>query len=112
MYETVLAQVEAQLVPLLISVVGGGTIVPLAYRALGAHRTRHVDDQRASAQVEEIAAHAAREAVEATRGALEILRAQLADGHEEIAALRTQREEDREEIKRLRTRIRELSAAP
>lgn len=111
-YDTILAEVEAQFVPLLISVFGGGTIVPLIYRWWGARRTRDIDDQRATAQVEEIAAHAAREAVEATRAAMYVLRRQLADGHDEIDALRQQHGEDREEIKRLRARVRELSPPP
>lgn len=103
---------ETQLVPLLISVIGGGTIVPLAVRAWSARRTRKADAVRSNAQVEAIAAHAAVEAVEATRGATAILRAQIADGREEITALRAERAEEREEIKRLRARIRELTPPP
>lgn len=89
--------------------VGGGTIVPLVYRIYTSHKNRDTDGRRSTAKVEEIATHAAREAVEATRGAMEVLRAQLADGHDEIEALRAQRTEDRAEINRLRARIRELN---
>lgn len=72
----------------LISVIGGGTIVPLLWGWWQRRKPEAVE--RADAKEDERAARAAREAVEAVRGVL--------------AELRTERDADRREIAELRAR--------
>lgn len=94
----------------LISMVCGGTIVPLIYTAVVRYKGRTQDDKRAAAKIEEISSHAAREAVEATKGALEILREQLHDGHSAIALLERERIADRQKISSLEAELARLRA--
>lgn len=78
------------LVLTLISVIGGGTLVPVLIKMWSSRRP--VERRRADAREEERASKAAGEAVDAVRDVL--------------IEMRTQREEDRQEIRTLRERLR------
>lgn len=95
------------LVPLLISVLGGGTLVPLVYGIWQRFHSRTQDAEKGKAEIEDLASHASREAVEAVSGAIQVLRDQLKDRRDEIVVLRREKENDALEILRLRNRIRE-----
>lgn len=89
----------------MIAMVSGGTLVPLIYTIYQRHKSKSVDDMRAAVEIEEIASRAATEAVVATKGALDILRQQVADGHE-------LRKRDEETIKQLRRELADLRCPP
>lgn len=72
---------ETSLLAVLLSMVGGGTLVPLLYTVVSRFKSREVDAAKARAEIEDLSAHAAREAVDATRGVIDMLRQQLQDGH-------------------------------
>lgn len=93
---------RASLLTVLISVMGGGTIVPLVYTVFTRLKSKEQDDKRARVEIEGISAHAAREAVQATDGALKILSKQLHEGREREIELEGLCQQKDAEIARLK----------